>query len=96
MDPDEVRKLAGGRIYFGTQALEINLVDRIGGLKDAVEHAAKESGIANDYRMVYFRAFPSAFFDLDMDGAALDFMRDLKKLWPLSDDYVDESLTVIK
>ncbi len=96
MDPDEVRKLAGGRVYFGTQALEINLVDRIGGLKDAVEYAAEESGIADDYRMVYFRAFPPSFFNLDMGGTALNFMWDLKKLWPLSDDHFDESLTMFK
>lgn len=36
MPKDEVRKLAEGRIYTGRQALKIGLVDRLGGLKDAV------------------------------------------------------------
>ncbi len=36
MPKDEIRKIAGGRIYTGRQALEIGLVDRLGGLKDAV------------------------------------------------------------
>lgn len=36
MPKDEVRKLAEGRIYTGRQALENGLVDRLGGLKDAI------------------------------------------------------------
>lgn len=36
MPKDEVRKLAEGRIYTGRQALEIGLVDRLGGLNDAI------------------------------------------------------------
>jgi protease-4 len=94
MDPDHVRDLAGGRVYFGTQALEINLVDRLGGLKDAIDYAATESGIGEDYRTVYFRAFPDIFFDLEDGG--LSIMKRLRNLWPLSDDQLYESLTVIK
>ncbi|HKQ50184.1 MAG TPA: signal peptide peptidase SppA [Phycisphaerae bacterium] len=36
MPKNEVRKIAEGRIYTGRQALEIGLVDRLGGLKDAI------------------------------------------------------------
>ncbi|MBN2562200.1 MAG: signal peptide peptidase SppA [Phycisphaerae bacterium] len=36
MPKDEVRKIAEGRIYTGRQALEIGLIDRLGGLKDAI------------------------------------------------------------
>jgi ClpP class serine protease len=36
MPKDQVRKIAGGRIYTGRQALEVGLVDRLGGLEDAV------------------------------------------------------------
>jgi len=36
MPKDQIRKLAEGRIYTGRQALEIGLVDRLGGLKDAI------------------------------------------------------------
>jgi len=58
MSVDEVRKIAEGRVYFGTQAKKINLVDEIGGLKEAIEYAAKSTGIDKDYRTVYFKAFP--------------------------------------
>ncbi|MBI4717005.1 MAG: signal peptide peptidase SppA [Planctomycetes bacterium] len=36
---DQVRKLAEGRIYTGRQALEIGLVDELGGLAEAIESA---------------------------------------------------------
>lgn len=36
MPKDEVRKIAEGRIYTGRQALKLGLVDRLGGLKDAI------------------------------------------------------------
>ncbi len=36
MPKKEIRKLAGGRIYTGLRAKEIGLVDRIGGLNDAI------------------------------------------------------------
>ncbi|MFQ5411310.1 MAG: signal peptide peptidase SppA [Phycisphaerae bacterium] len=36
MPKKEVRKIAGGRIYTGRRALELGLVDRLGGLNDAV------------------------------------------------------------
>jgi len=41
MPKDEVRKIAGGRIYSGRQAFKIGLIDRLGSLKDAID-AAKD------------------------------------------------------
>jgi len=39
----DLESLAGGRVYGGTKALEIGLVDEIGGLAEAVNYAAKEA-----------------------------------------------------
>jgi protease-4 len=61
---EEVRRIARGRVYFGTQALDLRLVDRLGGLSDAVEAAARSAGIEKDYRTVYFNAFPGLFWRL--------------------------------
>lgn len=36
MPKEQVRKLAGGRVYTGRDALKIGLVDRLGGINDAV------------------------------------------------------------
>lgn len=41
MDPTVVRELAGGRVYSGEEALGNGLVDEIGDLPDALEHAKR-------------------------------------------------------
>lgn len=38
----DLESLAGGRVYSGKDALEIGLVDEIGGLHDAIDYVAKE------------------------------------------------------
>ncbi len=42
-------ELAGGRVFTGQQALELGLVDRIGGLDAALDLAAREAGLGDDY-----------------------------------------------
>lgn len=51
-----VREIAGGRVYLGSQALALGLVDRLGNLDDAVREAADRAGIGDDYRVLDFRA----------------------------------------
>jgi protease IV len=43
---DEVRPLAGGRVWTGLDALDRGLVDRLGGLHEAVEEACTKLGLA--------------------------------------------------
>jgi protease-4 len=43
----DLEPLAGGRVYSGKQALEIGLVDEIGGLHQAVAHATREAKLNN-------------------------------------------------
>jgi ClpP class serine protease len=50
LSEDQVRPLADGRIYSGQQALELHLVDQLGGLRDAVELAATRAGISGEPR----------------------------------------------
>jgi protease-4 len=52
---EEVRPLADGRVYSGEQALALHLVDRLGGLRDAVEVAAARAGIEGKPVPVEFR-----------------------------------------
>ena len=42
---DEARKLASGRIFTGRQAKELNLIDSLGGLEDAIASLAQTVGI---------------------------------------------------
>lgn len=45
MEPARVRQLADGRIYTGSQAKELGLVDELGTMYDAIDGAAKLAGI---------------------------------------------------
>ena len=44
-----IDELAGGRVYTGKQALELGLVDRIGGLHDAISLAATKAELPEGY-----------------------------------------------
>lgn len=47
----DLEALAGGRVYTGKQALEHGLVDKMGGMDDALALAAKKCGIGDDYKV---------------------------------------------
>jgi protease-4 len=80
LDPARVREIGGGRVYLGTQALGIRLVDEIGGLTDAVASAASLAGIEKDYRTVYFKAFPGFFGSMRIDASPVGVARMLGRL----------------
>ncbi len=48
MDITEVDEVARGRVWIGSDALDIGLVDRIGGLDDAVASAASLADLEQD------------------------------------------------
>jgi len=41
----DLEELSGGRVFTGKQALELGLIDRLGGLDDAIAMVAKEAGL---------------------------------------------------
>ena len=49
MEREKVHEVAQGRVWSGTKAKELGLVDTLGGLQDAVAAAAKHAGL-EDYR----------------------------------------------
>lgn len=57
-----INKIAGGRVFTGRQALELGLVDKIGGLDDAIKFAAKKAGLG-EYEIRVLPE-PPGFFDL--------------------------------
>jgi protease-4 len=63
-------EIAGGRVYTGRQALELGLVDRIGTLRDAVNHVASEAKL-EDYE-VRVVPKPKNLLELIMAGAGED------------------------
>ncbi len=60
---EQVEAIAGGRVWSGGQAVEIKLVDRIGGLEDALAMVAKEAGVKPGYEVLH-RPRPKSFMDL--------------------------------
>jgi protease-4 len=51
---DEVEQVARGRVWTGSDALERGLVDKLGGLDEAIASAADMAGLkAGDYRVDY-------------------------------------------
>lgn len=56
MTRDEAHAVAQGRVWTGSKAIELGLVDALGDLDDAIETAARMAGIS-DFRKV---AFPEA------------------------------------
>lgn len=57
---DEVAKIAEGRVWAGTTALEHGLVDSLGTFDDAVTRAA-ELGETDDYEVVFYGEEPDKF-----------------------------------
>jgi protease-4 len=49
---DEVRGMADGRIYTGRQALELGLIDELGGLEEAIKRSAELTGIEGEPQVV--------------------------------------------
>ncbi|MCF6269647.1 MAG: signal peptide peptidase SppA [Melioribacteraceae bacterium] len=60
---DEVHKIGQGRIWSGLQALEIGLVDEIGGLEYAVE-SVKELAEIEDYKIVEYPEIKEPFEEI--------------------------------
>ena len=54
MDYNEVLPIAGGRIWAGYKALELGLVDKIGGLDEAVKSAAERAEV-KDYEIKSYK-----------------------------------------
>jgi protease-4 len=65
----EILKIAGGRVWSGEQAIEVGLVDKIGGLEDALAMVAAEAGLEADGYEISHMPQPKSFLDsLFSDG----------------------------
>jgi protease-4 len=63
LDPAEVRKIAGGRVWSGREAVKLGLVDELGGLDAAIAYAAKAASVDNDYELTEF-PLPQTFAEM--------------------------------
>ncbi len=54
MSVEELRKVASGRVWTGTQARDRGLVDVLGNFEDALTIAATKAGVMDDYKVRYY------------------------------------------
>tara|TARA_R110002051_G_scaffold66515_9_gene120477 strand:+ start:4702 stop:6462 length:1761 start_codon:yes stop_codon:yes gene_type:complete len=88
----QVDSVAQGRVWSGTEALEIGLVDELGNLNDAITEAAKMASL-DSYGVKKFPKYKSGFerFMEDLEGASIQFKEGL-----LKDEIGDEAYKVLK
>lgn len=67
MSQDAIKKIAEGRVWLGTDAKELGLVDELGNIKDAIDKAAALAGIES--------------YDINYYPEAEDPMEQLLKAW---------------
>ena len=67
----ELEPLAGGRVYTGQQALELGLVDELGGLSAAIDYAVSKSGAGDDFKL-RLRPEPTSLFEMLGSGPGDD------------------------
>jgi protease-4 len=72
MNPDEVDRVARGRVWNGVQAKDRGLIDQTGTLRQAIDAAARIAGLGSDYDVRYDERELSAFesFLIELTGSA--------------------------
>lgn len=100
MTPEQVRTVAGGRVWTGQQALERGLVDHIGGFSVAVARARALAGIGENDR-VQLRYYPEAEDPFkafgNLFGASAESVQNLARLnAALSDPRVRGALEAMR
>lgn len=70
MTADEVRKLADGRVFTGSEALDLKLIDETGGLKRALRLAGELAGMRGEPTPVYPRVEKPGLLEVLAEGRA--------------------------
>ena len=91
MPVEEVEKIAQGRIWIGTKAKELNLVDEIGNLEAAINLAAESAGI-DSYKIKEFPYIQTPPWKELMESLSADESVDLG----LEENQVSKELLALK
>ena len=93
MSVEDIKKVASGRVWTGTQAKENGLVDILGDLNDAIILAAQKAKIDDDYQVRYYPK-QKDIFDEFMKGfedeSRAEFMKqEMGELYPYLESLQD-------
>lgn len=64
MKVDDIKSIASGRVWTGEKALDLKLIDQIGGFQDAVDATAKSVGIKGEPSLVHPEEKKKNIFDI--------------------------------
>ncbi len=83
MTPEQVDDIGGGRVWSGDDAVEVGLVDVLGGLGDTIEMAAGRVGLERDDYRVRMYPRPATFLERLNSSFSVQLSR-LKRATPLT------------
>lgn len=64
LNKDELDSIADGKVFSGEQAQNLNLIDELGNLNDAIAFAAEQGGIEGDPELIHYPEKKSALQEL--------------------------------
>ncbi|MEM9857542.1 MAG: signal peptide peptidase SppA [Bacteroidota bacterium] len=92
---DEIKKVASGRVWSGTQAVDKGLVDILGGLEKAIEIAVEKAKISEDYKVKYYPKekpfLEQLMSDLEGESKAKLMKSELGDLYPYALEFQNVS-----
>lgn len=98
MEPGDVDRIARGRVWSGRDALQLRLVDRLGGLREAVESAAAKAKLKPGFGVTYVEkdaSFRDRLFKRLAGQAAALLPGDIEGLYPHAFDPLPGVLRVM-
>lgn len=63
MKPEQVRRIAEGRVWNAMTAKQIGLVDKIGSVQDAIDFAAKKAELKDNYDVAVYPQYEPGIWD---------------------------------
>ncbi|MEG4418038.1 signal peptide peptidase SppA [Microcoleus sp. LAD1_D5] len=94
----KVQEIAQGRVWSGTAAKQLGLVDEIGGLEDAVREAAKQAKLGDDWKLEEYPKRRSLEERILERISGVHVLKPATKLDPLTAEFkkMQDELAVIK
>ncbi|MEA5535747.1 signal peptide peptidase SppA [Crocosphaera sp. XPORK-15E] len=83
LSKDKVAKIAQGRVWSGEEAKKIGLVDSFGGLEAAIQYAARQTTLGDDWQIEEYpisRGFADLFIKKNLDDNAQEMAVSLDPL----------------
>jgi len=85
---DVVRGFSDGRIFSGRQALELGLIDELGGFQDALAYTAKLTGMDEDPKLIYPEVEQPGLIERILNSALGNIGFEVRQNWNVGPQYL--------